>query len=299
MAPFLWRTFWGFAFICALSGPAAGADEAACAPFTLTALPPDWACAKSKTLYLIRHAEGTHNEAESAEEARPTHRGAATGARYRDPPLTATGSRQAERLFDEMDARSLHIELVTTSPMRRTLQTAHIGIPHLRGAATTPAVATDLLRERVGPYTCDQRVEKSSLASEFAGVDFSEVDEQDWMTSTAQEYGPNEGALLAERAERAVEWLLGRPEQHIAVVSHQHFLRALTKLSVDSPAGGLSFRNAEIQTFHLCERTQQPAATLPGRGPSNRERVGRPHAVQVAALKGGDGVGAHRHIDRE
>lgn len=262
--------------------------------FTLTAEPPSWQCARKKTLLLIRHAQGTHNLAELEEEASPTHHlreehaalhavhGAAwvllheaTGHLYRDPALTAEGERQAAILHALM--AETKVDAVALSPMRRTLQTAHLGIPQLRlGAhdARPRVIATELLRERIGPYMCDLRLAASLLKEEYGHVDFSEVVEEDMLFAEGQEYGPDEASKLAERAVRAAEWLLAQPDEHerIAVVSHQHFLLALTKrfgLGRAKSAGdesavkreekaasehGINFRNAELQTAHLCER---------------------------------------------
>ena len=201
---------------------------------------------------------------------------AATGDRYLDPILTAEGERQAERLHAQMAALGVRVDAVALSPMRRTLQTAHVGIPQLRAPATRPRVlATELLRERVGPYTCDGRLPVSTLRDSFAHVDFSQVGEADTLFAYGKEHGDGEALKLAERAERAARWLLALPDEleHVAVVSHQHFLRAFTSRhapSDDAAAAdarareeeaareqhaGRMFRNAEMQTAHLCERS--------------------------------------------
>jgi broad specificity phosphatase PhoE len=243
--------------------------------------PPPDACSRTKKLHLIRHAEGTHNAAESAELERPTHElhptharlhaehGVAwvllhevSGLRYRDPPLTPEGERQAAALRAEMEAAGVRVDAVAISPMRRTLQTAHIGVPHLQPSrrASTPTYTTELLRERVGPYACDERAPASELRAEFGEhVDFAEVAEEDSMFAEAKEHGPDEAATLAARATRFVEWVLERPEEHehIAVVSHQHFLLAITSLFADDLGGERArerFRNAELRSVVLCER---------------------------------------------
>lgn len=59
-------------------------------------------------LYLIRHAESENN-------AKPIHR------RVEDPALTAVGRLQAKHLGDW--AKSLHIDVLISSPVRRALQT--------------------------------------------------------------------------------------------------------------------------------------------------------------------------------
>lgn len=260
--------------------------------YTLTAEPPAWACARRKTLLLIRHAQGTHNLAELEEAANPTHHlreeharlhaehgvawvllHEARGNLYRDPLLTPEGERQAAELRALLAKLEARVDAVVLSPMRRTLQTAHLGIPQLHGSAapaTRPrVVATELLRERIGPYQCDLRLRASELRAEYAHVDFSEVAEEDELFLRGKEHGPDERAKLATRAAAAAQWLLERPEAQrtIAVVSHQHFLEALTRSFLvparaeggaadarEAGAAGVVFRNAELQTVHLCER---------------------------------------------
>ncbi len=62
-------------------------------------------------LYLIRHAESENN-------AKPEH------LRQEDPPLSATGRRQAECLAQW--TRSLKMDVLITSPFLRTLQTTRM-----------------------------------------------------------------------------------------------------------------------------------------------------------------------------
>lgn len=172
--------------------------------------PPLPHCVRNKSLHLIRHAQGTHNEAE--EEAAssslhlqdPTGRHAelerihgeawvlleeASGKKYWDAPLTATGREQAYALRRWLRGINLQVDAILSSPFRRTLQTALLSIPQLEQAATTfslsgvsfpppPIIATDLVRERIGPYTCDARSSVSELESEFQNattIDFSHV----------------------------------------------------------------------------------------------------------------------------
>ena len=105
---------------------------------------------RCKTVHLIRHAEGTHNAAELMADRRRLfeksnetralreEHGIAwyllekvTGLKYWDPPLTATGRRQSHRLWRELRSSNVSFDAVYSSPFRRTLQTAHLGIPQL------------------------------------------------------------------------------------------------------------------------------------------------------------------------
>ena len=62
-------------------------------------------------------------------------------------------------------------DLVVSSPLTRTLQTAQLCF-----AAGAPFVALEGVRETVN-YLCDARRHRTALAAEFADVDFSGVAE--------------------------------------------------------------------------------------------------------------------------
>ena len=233
-------------------------------------------CSRSKILHFIRHAQGEHNAAEEAAEAF-IHSGllrAATdeyseleakhgrawvllesvsGKKYWDPPLTALGREQArERLAILGDSR-LPIDAVCISPFRRTLQTAFLSLPHLqRDVRHPPVVATDLVRERVMNFTCDFRSPASSLAKEFPLVDFTGVSEEDSYSLA----GAESVQQLQSRAVRALAWQLDRPtEQHsLAVVTHKHFLQALTGMFPLLESARVPFENAEHRIVKLCEK---------------------------------------------
>ena len=66
-------------------------------------------------------------------------------------------------------------------------------------------------------YPCDRRRKTSEYRGMFPGVDFSCVTEgEDVLWGTMNE--SNE--MMCERAHRFMEWVMRRPEQHIAVVTH-------------------------------------------------------------------------------
>lgn len=265
---------------------------------------------RCKTVHLIRHAEGTHNAAELMADRRRLfeksnetralreEHGIAwyllervTGLKYWDPPLTATGRRQSHRLWRELRSSNVSFDAVYSSPFRRTLQTAHLGIPQLECdyagrrwwkraaswlrrefllsgcAPPPPVIATDLLRERIANYTCDARSTVSQLSPHFPGVNFSEVPEQDVPFLAAKEHGPKEHSLMRARALRAIEWVMARPDgKLVALVAHGHFLLALTGLfqpqqkrvseaaaPVNAAAAARRFANAERRALHICK----------------------------------------------
>jgi len=263
---------------------------------------------RCKTVHLIRHAQGTHNlgelEAERKQQAKQKAEWQAlrdehgiawyllesvTGLRFWDPPLTGLGRRQASRLRREVQRSNVTFDAIYSSPMRRTLQTAMIGLPQIEcmhkarpwwrklggwlrkeRCAPPPVVTTDLLRERIANYTCDARGTVTQLAAEFPGVDFGEVSEEDRPFVESKEHGKQEHPLMRARARRAVEWILARPAEQrvVAVVAHSHFLLALLGLfeattlvrdesgrlvePVNVSEAGARFANAERRAMHIC-----------------------------------------------
>lgn len=224
-------------------------------------------CSRNKTLHLLRHAEGHHNVDELTAEANSVHLQKAEwtelrkqhgvawmllkqvhGTKYQDPLLTAKGREQSYNLRSRLRREHFEVDAVAVSPMRRTIETALLSLPQLEVAATafalddgagadapsraTPAIiATELLRERVGPYMPDNRLERSALQAAFGrlggetAINMTEVQEEDALFADGAERDEPEigSPLVAARAARALQWLLRLPDdyRHVAVVSHK------------------------------------------------------------------------------
>ncbi|KAI4294926.1 hypothetical protein MLD38_032406 [Melastoma candidum] len=141
---------------------------------------------------------------------------------------------------------SKKVDLVITSPLMRTLQTA-VGvfggegylnepdIPPLmmenagksgRAAISSlncpPIVAVELCREHLGVRPCDKRSSISDYRTLFPGVDFSLVESDEDILWKADIREANEE--LAERGRQFLSWLWTRREKEIAVVTHSGFL---------------------------------------------------------------------------
>ncbi len=220
------------------------------------------------------------------------------GDKYHDPMLTPRGREQAHALrlelrhapgFDGFD-------LVAVSPMRRTIATALLAIPQLEAASTAfpifdtslqtpqpsahaaearsgpppvpPVVATELLRELIGPFSCDSRRTRSQLEREYARlgggvtIDFGDVPEADEMFAHGVERDLVKGIdgvpALRRRAVRALRWLLSLPDdvRRVAVVSHGHFLEAACSL-FPSGVSQAHFSNAMARTIFVCETEEE------------------------------------------
>ncbi|KAL5719316.1 hypothetical protein ACHQM5_012111 [Ranunculus cassubicifolius] len=196
---------------------------------------------RCKTLHLIRHGQGIHNvEAEKDFNAylSPT---------LFDAQLTPLGWKQVDHLRNHVRASGLSrkIDLVITSPLLRTMQTAvgvfgeeykdGMDVPPLmvanvgqseRSAYSSfncpPVVAVELCREHLGVRPCDKRRNIHEYRPLFPAIDFSlvETDEDIWWKADVRE--PNEG--VAARGIQFLNWLWTRKEKEIAVLTHNGFL---------------------------------------------------------------------------
>ncbi|XP_024534273.1 phosphoglycerate mutase-like protein isoform X2 [Selaginella moellendorffii] len=164
-----------------------------------------------------------------------------------DAVLTPAGWEQVATLRKIVREAGLdrRIQLVTVSPMTRTLQTA-TGV--FRGAdygsdSSLPLVAVELCRERISARTSDRRRSISSYKAHFPSVDFSQIEEESdvlWNAETAESL-----AAMQQRIRQFLQWLWERKEEEIAVVSHSSFMRNMLKRS------NLVLPNAQLKTVLL------------------------------------------------
>ena len=215
-----------------------------------------------KSVAFVRHAQGTHNAAEDATELDPSDAvllEANSGRTYWDAPLTPAGEQQARELRRQLEATAAPA-LVVSSSLRRALQTASLALAPADAAASPPLklLATELCRERVAAFTCDGRSDKSALRQEFPRWDFSELTEESDPMWLSKEDADGE-LKCKERSVRFAEWLLGRPESRIAVVSHGHFL---FHLFGELGAAGPRLGNAEMKEMLLCSHAGAASEAL-------------------------------------
>ncbi|PIA51862.1 hypothetical protein AQUCO_01000034v1 [Aquilegia coerulea] len=196
---------------------------------------------RCKTLHLIRHAQGIHNV-----EAEKDHKAFLSPALF-DAHLTPLGWQQVDNLRTHVRECGLskRIDLVITSPLLRTMQTA-VGVfggdsyedgtdlPLMvanagksdRSAYSSlgcpPFIAVELCREHLGVRPCDKRRSITEYLPLFPAIDFSlvESDEDIWWKPDIRE--PNEG--VAARGMKFLNWLWTRKEKEIAIVTHSGFL---------------------------------------------------------------------------
>lgn len=156
-----------------------------------------------KIIYLVRHGE-------SEENAAPV---------FQSPSakLSAKGQQQAE--FIAQRILSIPFDVLISSPLQRTRQTAEA----ISKATGRPVEFSELFVESIRPTSVHSKPYTDKQASEVW---------QKWCVSLA-----NEGSERAEdgetyedvtrRADKALDYLLKRPEKTIIVVTHGHFLKTI------------------------------------------------------------------------
>lgn len=162
----------------------------------------------SKTLYCIRHGLAVHN-------VMYAQIGTRAFTEYYDTPLLHEGFVQANELGNNWPDKS-KIELVVVSPLLRTLQTC----VNIFDTSVVPTIAHDSLLEFPfgGNEYCNLRKERSILERNFPHIMFDIPEFPEWNIerSTSRD--------LEKRIEKFLEFLQGRSETHIAVVSHSSYL---------------------------------------------------------------------------
>ncbi|KAI3758420.1 hypothetical protein L6452_05981 [Arctium lappa] len=197
---------------------------------------------RSKTIHLVRHAQGIHNVAGEKDHS------AYLSEKLFDAHLTTLGWQQVDNLRKHVHASGLSksVELVVVSPLLRTMQTA-VGafggegsadgndVPPLMAENTgnsnrpaisslncPPFIAMELCREHLGVHPCDRRRSISEYRPMFPAIDFSLIENDGDVLWTADTREKNEA--VAARGVKFMKWLLTREEKEIAVVTHSGFL---------------------------------------------------------------------------
>lgn len=98
-------------------------------------------------------------------------------------------------------------------------------------------------------HPCDKRHNISEIQQQFPGVDFGliESDVDAWWKADVRE-APE---CMRARGRQFAQWLMTRPEKHIAVVSHSGFLYAFFQNFGEGY--GISMKNEMHKHFANCE----------------------------------------------
>jgi len=171
------------------------------------------------------------------------------------------------------------LQLVVVSPLTRALETAvaafggdcpaapgapllmraqealpeqlRVARPGVSALGAPPFVACELCREHLGVHPCDRRRALSYYRAAYPAVDWSLIEHEEDTLWDAEVRETDEE--LALRAKAFLRWLLARPEQHIAVVTHSSWLSIMFLNftgACSAPAGESMkrwFQNAEVR----------------------------------------------------
>ncbi|TYK29426.1 phosphoglycerate mutase-like protein 1 isoform X1 [Cucumis melo var. makuwa] len=251
---------------------------------------------RCKTIHLVRHAQGIHNvDGDKSYKAymRPE---------FFDAHITQLGWQQIDNLRKHVHASGLSrkIDLVVTSPLLRTLQTA-VGVfggdgytPGMdvlplmianagnsaRAAISSlncpPIAAVELCREHLGVHPCDKRRNISDYQFLFPAVDFSLIESDEDVLWKADIRETKEE--LAARGLQFLNWLWTRKEKEIAVVTHSGFLfHTLTAFGNDchplvKKEICKHFANCELRSIVIVDRSMvgsdSSTTNYPGKVPS-------------------------------
>ncbi|TXG52619.1 hypothetical protein EZV62_021788 [Acer yangbiense] len=218
---------------------------------------------RCKVLHLVRHGQGIHN----VEGEKGNH--VLLSDEFFDAHLSPLGRQQVDNLRKQVQSCGLakKIDLVITSPMSRTLQTAvgvfgseghSMTVKEENGAKSTlnspPIVAVELCRERMGLHPCDKRGSISEYQSNFPAIDFKLAKSEDdilWKADTRETMKE-----VTDRGKKFIEWLWTRQEKEIAVVSHGIFLQEILHTLVNDPSMNTTrFQNCEIRSVVIVDRS--------------------------------------------
>lgn len=181
-----------------------------------------------KTVYFIRHGQSAGNAS-------------AWQQQNSDTPLTLVGVQQAKRMAEHV--AKLPIERIVASTFTRTQQTAHelSEVTHLPIESSTLFVehrrpGVQLRKKKLHPHWLWVQLQLS-LFSRYSTYHHSD------------EESPQE---LLERAQAALKFIESLPEEHIAVVTHGRFLKALHAVITfgEGVTGRMFLRASRLQQMH-------------------------------------------------
>jgi broad specificity phosphatase PhoE len=154
------------------------------------------------------------------------------------------GIEQCKLLRDHLkqhEPLAAKIEAVISSPMRRTLQTAHVALSWLTEREKIKTVADANWQEN-SDNECDTGSPISAMMAAFPDVDFAGIDPM--FPSKTGPYAFTRKAVVG-RGQSALRALQARPEKVIAVVSHAGFLRC--------GVSNRHFHNADYRIFEIVD----------------------------------------------
>ncbi|KAJ4733368.1 Phosphoglycerate mutase-like protein [Rhynchospora pubera] len=255
---------------------------------------------RCKTLHFVRHAQGIHNVAGDKDYS------AYMSYDYFDAHLTDLGWSQVDNLRKHVQKTGLvkKLDLVITSPLLRTMQTAvgvfggegytdgisapplmvenafNSGRPAVSSLGSPPFLAVESCREHLGEHPCDKRRSITEYRPTFPAIDFSLIENDEDVLWKPDVREKNEE--VTARGAKFINWLWTREEKEIAIVSHSGFLyHTLSNFGQDCHPSIQEdmckhFANCELRSVVLVDRSMIGAAAsstnYPGKVPSGLDK---------------------------
>ncbi|CAO1627556.1 unnamed protein product [Sympodiomycopsis kandeliae] len=191
--------------------------------------------APKSTVIICRHSQAEHNVRDEYH--------------IPDAPLTKPiGVSQAAKLPDFTKQLQGQVDLIITSPLKRTLQTTLLGWkPAVERLGQQNVICLPQLQE-CNAYPCDTGSPRAQLEAdpEIQGFNL-ELLTPDW-TSKQGQYAADEQTLNA-RAQWVRQFVRSRPEKNILLVGHGDIIRRIT----GGPLGNSThaWKNAEVRTYEF------------------------------------------------
>ncbi|XP_066349418.1 phosphoglycerate mutase-like protein 1 isoform X2 [Miscanthus floridulus] len=220
-----------------------------------------------------------------------------------DAQLTPLGLNQVDGLQEHVKKSGLaeKIELVISSPLLRTMQTAvgvfggekytdgvnapplmvetagRSGRPAVSSLNCPPFVAVETCREHLGVHPCDKRRSITEYRPLFPAIDFLLIENDEHVLWEPDVREANEAVAL--RGMKFMEgWLWTREEKEIAIASHSGFLfHTLSMYSKECHRTirdevSKLFANCELRSIVLVDRSMlgsySPRLNYPGKIPA-------------------------------
>jgi broad specificity phosphatase PhoE len=163
-------------------------------------------------IYLVRHSEGYH-------QLEPT-----SETRYLpDPLLTEKGIAMCKDFANHFP-KSIHLDLICASPLRRTIQTTQYCFAE--NLKQTPPILLLPYAQEATDLPSDTGSDRKVVEQEFGELVDASMVEEGWTSNTGI-YAPTPEALK-ERAGKLKTWLRARTEAEVAVVGHGNFWHYVT-----------------------------------------------------------------------